>query len=78
MILKVERKSKKQEKHKNQGQTALERVRAQNISINNNLYNACNECTYDACSNAQKTCSIFQHLPIIILYQEFQPKTPNF
>ena len=86
MILKVERKSKKQEKHKNQGQTALERVRAQNISINNNLYDACNECTYDArnectydaCSNAQKTCSIFQHLPIIDLYQEFQPKTPNF
>ena len=30
----------------------LERVRAQNISINNNLYDACNECMYDACSNA--------------------------
>ena len=78
MILRVERKSKKQEKHKNQRRTALERVRAQNISINNNLYDACNECTSDACSNAQKTCSIFQHLPIIDLYQEFQPKTPNF
>ena len=52
MILRVERKRNKQEKRKNQGQMALERVRAQNISINNNLYDACNECTYDACSNA--------------------------
>ena len=47
-----EKEKEKQEKYKNQGQTALERVRAQNISINNNLYDACNECTYDACSNA--------------------------
>ena len=59
MILRVETKGKKQEKHKNQGQTALEMVRAQNISINNNLYNACNECTYDACSNAQKLVQFF-------------------
>ena len=59
ITLRVERKRKNQEKHKNQGQIALERVRAQNISINNNLYDACNECTYDACSNAQKSCSIF-------------------
>ena len=50
---------KKTRKHKNQGQTTLERVRAQNISMNNNLYDACNEGTYDACSNAQKACSIF-------------------
>ena len=59
MILRVEKKSKKQEKHKNQGHTALERVGAQNISINNNLYDACNECTYDACSNAQKNLFYF-------------------
>ena len=71
MILRVERKRNKQEKRKNQGQMALERVRAQNISINNHLHDACNECTYDACFNAQKNCSIFQHLPIIDLYQEF-------
>ena len=59
MTLRVERKNKTKRKHKNQGQTALERVRAQNISMNNNLYDACNEGTYDACSNAQKACSIF-------------------
>ena len=32
----------------NQGQAKLERVRAQKLSTNNN----CNECIYDACSNA--------------------------
>ena len=55
--------NEKQNKKKtqNQGKTALEKVRAQNITINNNICDACNECTYDACSNAQKARSIFQH-----------------
>ena len=44
----------KEKKQRNQGQIALERVKRQKISINNNLYDACNECTYDACSNALK------------------------
>ena len=49
----------KQEKTQNQGNNALERVRAQNIAINNNLYDVCNECTYDACSNAQNLVQFF-------------------
>ena len=57
------RKGKK--KKKNQGQTALEGVRAQNLSTNNNLYDACNECTYDACSNAQKLVQFF----FLIIFQ---------
>ena len=68
-------KSIKEEENKNktkdQGQTAFERVRAQGISTNNNLYDACNEYTYNACSNAQKTCSISQHLSKIDLNKEF-------
>ena len=61
MTLKIERKKKKKtQKHKNQGQTALERVRTQSISTNNKLYAGCNECTYDACPNAQKLVQFFQ------------------
>ena len=60
MTLRVERKNKTKRKHKNQGQTALDRVRAQCISTNNKLYDACNECTYDACSNAQKLIQYFK------------------
>ena len=40
---------KKQKQRKYQGQTALEWVRAQKISKNNNLYDACDEYKYDAC-----------------------------
>ena len=45
---------------KKKGQTALERVRAQSISTNNKLNDACNECAYDACSNAQKLVQFFK------------------
>ena len=47
-------KNLEEKENKNQGQTTLERVRAQKLSTNNNLYDARNECTYDACSNALK------------------------
>ena len=64
MTLRVERKNKTKRKQKentkNQGQTALERVRTQSISTNNKLYDGCNECTYDACPNAQKLVQFFQ------------------
>ena len=65
------KRKEKQKQRKYQGQTALDRVRAQCISTNNKLYDACNECTYDACSNAQKACSIFQHFHLIDFNKEF-------
>ena len=57
-------KSLKEKENKNQGQTALERVKAQQLSTNYNLYDACNECTYDACSNAKKL------VQFLIIYQQ--------
>ena len=66
MALRIGRKIKTKTKHntQNQWQTALEWVRAQCLSTNDKLYDACNECTYDACSNAQKLVQFDQ------LYQQ--------
>ena len=50
---------KTETKKETQRTTELESVRAQKISKNNNLYDACNECTYDACSNALKFVQIY-------------------
>ena len=63
MTLRIGRKNTTKRKHKNQGLTALERVRAQCISTNDKPYDACNECTYDACSNAQKLVHFFKIYP---------------
>ena len=60
MTLRVERKNKTTRKHKNLRHTTLERVRAQSISTNNKLNDACNDCAYDACSNAQKLVQFFK------------------
>ena len=59
MIIRVEKKNT--HTHKTKGRLHQKGLKHINISINNNLYDACNECTYDTCSNAQKTCSILQH-----------------
>ena len=71
MTLRVERKNKTTRKHKNLRHTTLERVRAQSISTNNKLYDACNECTYDACSNVQILVQLFKIYQQLTWIKEF-------
>ena len=62
MMLRLEydrqNRTKKRKTKKTQGQTASNKVRAKNIK-KNNLYDACNEFTYDACSNALKFVQLY-------------------
>ena len=75
---KKRQKKKKKKKKENQRQTALEWVKAQKSQKNNNLYDACKECTYDACSNALKFVQFyFINHPLTWTYS-FRPKLPNF
>ena len=65
-------------KNNNQGKIVLERVKIQKLSTNNNLYDACNECTYDACFNALRFVQyhiIYHQLTSI---KSFRPKIPIF
>ena len=74
-------KSIKEKENKNTtkpGQTTLERVRAQGILINNNLYDACNKCTYDACFNAQKLVQFLTFTNNWLVLRVLIPKTPIF
>ena len=53
MMLRIRIKGKQKQRKKHKGRLH-QRGLSTKISINNNLYDTCNECTYDTCYNALK------------------------